>query len=68
VFGLFADPTKSARRAWSGGVGVDWFANKSFRAVLDLERTSFTLGAKSGTTATDRAAETSIIGRVQLVF
>jgi phosphate-selective porin OprO/OprP len=64
VFALMADPTKSARRAWSGGLGVDWFANRSFRAVLDLERTWFTLGAKVG----DRAAETSIIGRVQLAF
>jgi phosphate-selective porin OprO/OprP len=60
----FADPTKSARRAWSGGLGVDWFANRSFRAVLDLERTWFTLGAKTG----DRTAETSLVGRVQLVF
>jgi len=64
VFALFADPTKSVRRAWSSGLGVDWFANRSFRGVVDVERTWFTLGAKAG----DRAAETSIIGRVQLVF
>jgi phosphate-selective porin OprO and OprP len=68
VFALFADPTKSVRRAWSGGVGVDWFANRAFRGVLDLERTWFSLGAKTGATASDRAAETSIIARVQLVF
>lgn len=60
----FADPAKSARRAWSAGVGVDWFANKAFRFVLDLERTWYTLGSKTG----DRAAETSITGRAQLVF
>jgi phosphate-selective porin OprO/OprP len=68
VFAQFADPKKSVRRAWSSGIGVDWFANRSFRAVLDLERTWFSLGAKTGATASDRAAETSIIARVQLVF
>jgi phosphate-selective porin OprO/OprP len=62
--GGYADPTKSVRRAWSAGAGADWFANKTFRLVLDLERTWFTLGAKTG----DRAPETSIIGRVQTAF
>jgi phosphate-selective porin OprO and OprP len=61
----FADPTKSVRGAWSGGVGVDWFANKAFRAVLDLERTWFALGAAAGA---DRQTETSIEARVQLAF
>jgi phosphate-selective porin OprO/OprP len=60
----FADPTKSASNAWSGGVGADWFANRAFRAVIDLERTWFELGAKSG----NRAPETSIEARVQLAF
>jgi phosphate-selective porin OprO/OprP len=60
----FADPTKSVSGAWSGGVGADWFANRAFRAVLDLERTWFDLGAKVG----NRLAETSIEARVQLAF
>ena len=60
----FADPTKSVRGAWSGGVGADWFANRAFRAVIDLERTWFDLGAKVG----NRLPETSIEGRVQLAF
>ena len=64
VFAVYADPTKSVRRAWSSGIGVDWFANRAFRGVLDLERTWFTLGAKTG----DRASETTLLGRVQLVF
>ena len=73
VFAAFADPAKSARRAWSSGAGVDWFANRSFRAVLDVERTWFTLGAKPPATektlaAADRPAETVVIGRIQLVF
>jgi phosphate-selective porin OprO/OprP len=60
----FADPTKSVQSAWSSGVGADWFANRAFRAVIDLERTWFELGAKSG----NRATETSIEARVQLAF
>lgn len=68
VFEKYVDPTKYARRAWSGGVGVDWWANRSFRALFDLERTWFTGGAKTGTAVADRIEETSIIGRVQLVF
>jgi phosphate-selective porin OprO and OprP len=61
----FADPSKSARRAWSAGAGADWFANKTFRFVLDVERTYFRFGANA---AADRAPETSITGRVQTVF
>lgn len=57
VFPVFADPARSARRAWSAGAGVDWFANRSFRAVLDLERTWLAL-----------RTETVVVGRVQLVF
>ena len=60
----FADPTKSARRAWSAGGGVNWYPNRSFRFVLDYERTWYRLGAKAG----DRPPENSIIGRVQTVF
>jgi phosphate-selective porin OprO/OprP len=73
VFAAFADPSKSARRAWSSGIGVDWFANRSLRAVLDFERTWFTLGAKPPATektltSADRGDETVVVARVQLVF
>jgi len=55
-----ADRKKSAQKATSFGVGADWFPNKSFRFVLDLERTQLDGGP--------RASETSIVGRVQTVF
>lgn len=55
----FADPTKSARRARSIGGGADWFLNRQIRAVFDVEHTWYWLG---------RAAETSVVGRVQTVF
>ena len=60
----FADPARSARRAWSIGLGADWFFNRSFRFVLDVDRTWYTRGATIG----DRPSETSIIGRVQAAF
>jgi phosphate-selective porin OprO/OprP len=63
-----ADPTKSVLRAWSAGAGVDWFPNRTFRFVIDLERTWFRLGAKGDSGPVDRASETSIIGRAQTVF
>jgi phosphate-selective porin OprO/OprP len=60
----FADPTKSARRIWAAGVGLDWYPNRTIRFVLDLDRAWYTRGAKMG----DRPDETSIIGRAQAAF
>ncbi len=64
----FMDATKSARRAWSVGGGIDWFMNRSIRLTFDLEHTWFTLGAKGETGPIDRVAETSLVSRVQAVF
>lgn len=61
----FADPSKSVRKAWSAGGGVDWFPNKNFRFVLDFERTWYDRGAKDGG---NKPAETSMVGRVQTIF
>jgi phosphate-selective porin OprO/OprP len=62
--GGFADPAKSARKAWSAGGGVDWFLNQNFRFILDFERTWYDRGAKAG----DKPDESSLIGRVQIAF
>jgi phosphate-selective porin OprO/OprP len=62
--GGFADPAKSAHKAWSAGGGVDWFCNQNFRVMLDAERTWYARGASGG----DKPAETSIVGRVQTAF
>ena len=59
-----ADPTKSALRVWNAGAGLDWFPNRTFRFVLDYDRTWFRLGAKAG----DRPPETSIVARAQTLF
>jgi phosphate-selective porin OprO/OprP len=60
----FADPTKSARRIWSGGVGTSWYPNRTIRFMLDVERSVYTRGAMTG----DRPPETTIIGRAQAAF
>ena len=60
----FADPTRSARRAWSAGGGVDWFANRLVRFVVDVDHTWYTRGFTIG----DRPSETSIVGRAQIAF
>ena len=60
----FADPTRSARRAWSEGVGADWYPDRTVRFMLDVDHTSYTRGATMG----DRPSETSIIGRAQAAF
>jgi len=61
----FADPAKSARKAWSAGGGADWFPNRNLRFVLDFERTWYDRGAKDGG---NKPAESSIVGRMQTVF
>jgi hypothetical protein len=58
----------AARASADPGPGLDWFPHRTFRFVIDLERTWFSLGAKSDTGAVDRTPETSIIGRAQTVF
>jgi phosphate-selective porin OprO and OprP len=63
--GGFADPAKSARKAWSAGGGADWFCNQNFRFMLDVEHTWYARGASGGA---DKPAETSIVGRVQTAF
>jgi phosphate-selective porin OprO/OprP len=60
----FADPAKSAHKAWSAGGGVDWFLNKNVRFVLDFERTWYDRGAKAG----NKPSESSLVGRVQTLF
>jgi len=63
--GGFADPAKSARKAWSAGGGCDWFLNQNFRFMLDVEQTWYERGASGGG---NKPAETSIVGRVQTAF
>jgi len=65
VFPTFADPNQSARQARAFGVGVNWYANRFFRAAINYDRTDFVGGGSGGT---DRAPENALIGRLQAVF
>lgn len=58
------DPAKSAQRARGFALGADWFANAHLRATIDVERTVFRGGARSG----DRPDETVVTTRLQAAF
>jgi phosphate-selective porin OprO/OprP len=60
----FADPAKSASKAGSWGVGLNWYLNKNVRAFFDYEHTFFNGGATGG----NRASEDLLSTRFQLTF
>lgn len=68
AFPLFADPTRSARRAMNLGASANWILNRNAKLVLDYECTAFDGGDKLGTTAVDRETEQVLLGRIQLTF
>jgi phosphate-selective porin OprO/OprP len=61
----FADHTKSASKATSWGVGLNWYLNKSVKLNLDYERARFEGGAPNGG---NRPDEQVIFTRVQVAF
>ena len=58
------DPTKSIRKAFAWGVGVNWYLNRNIKQVVDYERTTFT----GGVGGTDRPAENALFIRTQVAF
>ena len=62
--GGFADPTKSAQKASSWAIGLNWYLNRNIKQVVDFDHTSFTGGATSG----DRQTDNAILIRTQLSF
>jgi phosphate-selective porin OprO/OprP len=64
VFPVFASAATSAKRARSGGVGLNWYMNRNVKVVFNYEQTHFLGGAPSGDRNTERAA----ISRVQFSF
>jgi phosphate-selective porin OprO/OprP len=65
AFPTFADPAKSARQARAFGIGLNWWANRFFRAAINYDRTDFVGGAPKGG---DREPENALMGRLQAVF
>jgi phosphate-selective porin OprO and OprP len=60
----YADPARSATRARTWGVGVNWHLNKNFRLNLNYEDTDF----KGGTTPLLVNGEKVVLTRAQLSF
>ena len=65
---VFADPRQQVRRANAWGAGLNWYLDRSFRIMLDYDRTGFLGGASSGGQEIDRTPEQVLIGRAQIVF
>jgi phosphate-selective porin OprO and OprP len=61
---LLADSARSAGRATSWGVGLNWYLNRSLKFVTDYELTYFRQGAAAG----NREAEQVLFSRLQIVF
>jgi phosphate-selective porin OprO/OprP len=65
----FADRIVSSREAWAWAAGANWYLNGNVRVSADYVRTTFSQGAStaSGQVA-DRAPESAVLMRVQMVF
>jgi len=61
----WADPARSARKAFAWGVAVNWWLNRNLRQAVSYERTTFEGGAAQGG---DRPAENALFIRTQLSF
>jgi phosphate-selective porin OprO/OprP len=65
----FADPVKSAEKAASWAIGLNWYLNPNLKLVLDYEQTSFDGGGGGDADAPlDREDEKVLLSRFQLAF
>ncbi len=65
TFPLFADPTRSPRKATAVAAALNWYLGRNARLNLDFERTWFEGGAPA---LGDRAAENALLTRMQVTF
>jgi len=64
AFPIYADPTKSARRATGVAAQLNWYFTANVRFALLYEHTNF----KGGNGMGDRAPENAFLGRLQVAF
>jgi phosphate-selective porin OprO/OprP len=64
LFPIFADPVASAAGAKSWTLGINWYANKNVKFVLNYEQTRF----QSAAGAPKRKQEHAVLERFQLSF
>ncbi len=67
AFPTFADPARAARVGRDRGVGVNWYATRNFRLMLDYIETRF-LGGASAAAGGDRPDERVILNRFQVAW
>jgi phosphate-selective porin OprO/OprP len=65
AFPVFANIDNAARRATAGGVGLNWYLNRTVKISADYELTRFDGGAPGGA---DRAREHSVFTRFQIAY
>ena len=66
----YADSTKSAQAIHAGTVALNWYANRDFRAQLDVEYAEFVGGGKppADSIYANRPTETTILTQAQFAF
>lgn len=64
AFPLFADPLRAATGAKSWTAGLNWYANRNVKFILNFERTNF----QSVPGAPKRKQENAVLERFQLAF
>jgi phosphate-selective porin OprO/OprP len=64
AFPVYANPQSSARKADAWAIGLNWYLNRIFKAVLNYERTDFQGGAAAG----NREPENAIVSRLQIAY
>jgi phosphate-selective porin OprO and OprP len=65
AFPIFATIDSAARKATAGGVGINWYLNRTVKISADYELTRFDGGAPAGA---DRAREHSVFTRFQIAY
>lgn len=64
TFPAFADVSRSASKAQSWALGINWYLNNNVKIMADYEQTNFDDGAPTG----DRQKERVFISRFQIAF
>jgi phosphate-selective porin OprO/OprP len=68
AFPTFANPSSSAQEARAWSVGLNWYPSGNVKAMVNFERTSFSLAEAAPDTAVEPAGENLVLSRIQIAF